>query len=158
MRQLTLQDMPVKQGRALSPTCERASEKLFLHEYWAEECSSQPLAAGCAPASCPPNQGHRADIIAWALAALSGSWESDATGGHCQKWGNLIERYLAWRGTSFKPNLYHATVDFYMIAPHLFQLPVEICKCNKNTHHLCCSHFEIYIYRLFISKVLSCPH
>lgn len=54
MRQLTSQDVPVKQGGGIvSPTCERARErKLFLREYQVEECNAEPLAAVIANSCC----------------------------------------------------------------------------------------------------------
>ncbi len=62
MRQLTSQDVPVKQGRALSLPLVRAwGGRLFLHEYQVEECSAEPLVAVIAN-SCklhiPPPSTH----------------------------------------------------------------------------------------------------
>lgn len=109
LRQLTLFGASVKQGRPLSlpPVWEARERRLFLHEYPAQECRVELLAAviasscgrfayrpslpSCVPAFSPPARGTtggpglgNADIIALACAMLSGSWESDATGG---QWG-----------------------------------------------------------------------
>lgn len=108
-RQLTLLGASIKQGRPLSPppVREARERRLFLHEYPAQECRVELLAAVIAsscgryaygpslPSSLPafptPARGMmrglglgNADIIAFACAMLSGSWESDATGG---QWG-----------------------------------------------------------------------
>lgn len=104
MRQLTSQDVSVKQGRALSllPVREARERRLFLHEYQLQECRVELLATVIA-SSCgkihsllppfpPPAGGIRGglglgsvDIIVFAFAMLSGSWESDATGGQFEE-------------------------------------------------------------------------
>ena len=44
MRQLTAQDVPVKQGRALSlPLMRARAARLFIYEYQVEECNAEPL-------------------------------------------------------------------------------------------------------------------
>lgn len=63
MRQLTSQDVSVKQGRALSLPLVRAWEgKLFLHEYQVEECNAEPLVAvianSCKLRTQPPTHTH----------------------------------------------------------------------------------------------------
>lgn len=53
LRQLTSQDVPAKQRRALSLPLVRACEGwLFLHEHQVEECSAEPLATVIIANSC----------------------------------------------------------------------------------------------------------
>lgn len=88
MRQLTSQDVPVKQGRALSLPLVGAWEgSLFLYEYHVEECSAGPLVAVIAnsckfllssprPLSPPvqPSYSKRAEHVQQDWAALTSSF------------------------------------------------------------------------------------